>query len=93
MFPSNLSPLPGALQSVQMWAGYNGCVGQVTDAWRSLDLDLDVPGLDTVVTRYTNCPPGGAVELWTILGGSHTPNLSSQFSPLVIGWLLAHSKP
>jgi polyhydroxybutyrate depolymerase len=93
MFPSNLPPMPGALQSVQMWAGYNGCVGQVTDAWRSLDLIIDVPGLDTVVTRYTNCPPGGAVELWTILGGSHTPNLSSQFSPLVIGWLLAHSKP
>jgi polyhydroxybutyrate depolymerase len=93
MFPSNLSPLPGALQSVQMWAGYNGCVGQVTDAWRSLDLDLDVPGLDTVVTRYTNCPPGGAVELWSVQGVTHSPALSAEFSPRVIDWLLAHPKP
>ena len=28
-------------------------------------------GLDTVVTRYTTFPPGGAVELWTINGGGH----------------------
>ena len=35
-------------------------------------------GLDTVVTRYTTCPPGGAVELWTINGGSHVPTLSSR---------------
>jgi len=93
MFPSNLPPLPGALQSVQMWAGYNGCVGQVTDAWRSLDLDLNVPGLDTVVTCYTNCPPGGAVELWSVEGVTHSPALSAEFSPRVIDWLLAHPKP
>jgi polyhydroxybutyrate depolymerase len=52
-----------------------------------------VPGLDTVVTRYTNHPPGGAVELWTINGGAHVPTLSSEFSPRVIDWLLAHPKP
>jgi polyhydroxybutyrate depolymerase len=92
VFPSNLSPLPGALQSVQIWAGYNGCGGQVMDAWRSLDLDLGVPGLDTVVTRHTNCPPGGDVELWSVEGVSHSPTLSPGFSPRVIDWLLAHPK-
>jgi hypothetical protein len=45
------------------------------------------------VTRYTNAPPGGAVELWTINGGNHVPTLSAQFSSLVIAWLLAHPKP
>ena len=81
------------MKSVQIWAGYNGSSGPVTDAAPSLDLTTDVPGLDTVVTRYTNHPPGGAVELWTINGGSHKPTLSSEFSPRVIDWLLAHPKP
>ena len=81
------------MQTVQLWAGYNGASSEVTDAAPSLDLTTDVAGLDTVVTRYTNFPPGGAVELWTINGGLHTPTLSTQFSPLVIDWLLAHPKP
>jgi hypothetical protein len=58
-----------------------------------LDLTTDVAGLDTVVVRYTNAPPGGAVELWTILGATHVPNLTPQFSPTVIDWLFAHPKP
>jgi polyhydroxybutyrate depolymerase len=91
--PCYMPAFPGALQNVHTWAGYNGSSGPVADAAPSLDLTTDVAGLDTVVTRYTNCPPGGAVELWTILGGSHNMNLSSQFSPLVIEWLLAHPKP
>ncbi|MDB6040085.1 MAG: hypothetical protein JWM99_3926 [Verrucomicrobiales bacterium] len=92
-FPANVPPFPGASQTIRIWAGYNRSTGLVTDAVPSLDLTTDVPGLDTVVTRYTNCPPGGAVELWTINGGGHGPTLSSQFSSRVIDWLLAHPKP
>ena len=63
-----------------------------------MDLDLAVAGLDTTVMRYTNCPPGGAVELWTINGGLHGPTFfsgttSSEYSARVIDWLLAHPKP
>ena len=86
-------PYPGAKESVKIWAGYNGSSGLITEKAPSMDLVQDVAGLDTVVTRYTNCPPGGAVELWTINGGGHFPTFSSQFSPLVIDWLLAHPKP
>jgi poly(3-hydroxybutyrate) depolymerase len=85
--------IPGAVQTARTWAGYNGSSDPVMDAAASLDLVLDVAGLDTVVTRYTTCPPGGAVELWTINGGVHVPTLSSQFSPRVIDWLLSHPKP
>jgi polyhydroxybutyrate depolymerase len=92
-FAGNLPAHPGALQTVQIWAGYNGASAPVTDAAPSLDLTTDVAGLDTVVTRYTSFPQGGAVELWTIIGGSHVPTLSPQFSPRVIDWLLAHPKP
>ncbi|MBI4324261.1 MAG: hypothetical protein HY674_03265 [Chloroflexi bacterium] len=89
----NSPPFVGAVQQVQTWAGYNGASNPVTDPGLSLDLDLAVPGLGTVVTRYTNHPPGGAVELWTLNGGSHIPTLSAEFSPRVIDWLLAHPKP
>ena len=92
-FPWNTPAFPGALRDVQTWATYNGASGPVTDPAPFLDLTTDVAGLDTVRTRYTNFPPGGAIELWTINGGSHSPTLSSQFSPLVIDWLLAHPKP
>ncbi|MEO8427504.1 MAG: PHB depolymerase family esterase [Verrucomicrobiota bacterium] len=88
---------PGS-RSAQIWAAYNGESGPVTEAAPSMNLDLAVSGLDTVVTRYANAPLGGAVELWTINGGSHGPRLysgssASEFAPRVIDWLLAHPKP
>src|SRR5882672_6545671 len=70
-FPANMPPFPSVLRNVQTWAGYNGASDPVTDAAPSLDLTTDVGGLDTVITRYTNSPPGGAVELWMINGGVH----------------------
>jgi polyhydroxybutyrate depolymerase len=93
VWQANMPPFPSAPQSVQTWAGYNAASGPVTDPIPTLDLTTDVPGVDTMVTRYTNAPPGGAVELWTIVGGTHFPTFSTQFSPLVIDWLFAHPKP
>ena len=89
---------PAALRTVQIWAGFNGCGGPVWDPQPVLDLDLGVPGLDTTVLRYTICPAGGAVELWTINGGTHIPTFtegtnSSEFSIRLIDWLLAHPRP
>jgi polyhydroxybutyrate depolymerase len=88
----------GALSHARNWARYNGCEGPVWDPQPVWDLDLTLPGLDTTVLRYTHCPPGGAVELWTINGGTHwviqdyAPNRSN-FSTELIDWLLAHPKP
>ena len=92
-FPANTPPFPGVRQTVQFWAGYNNAHDPVTDLEPSLNLDSGLAGLDTVITRYTSHPPGGAVELWTINGGQHYPTLSPEFSPRVIDWLLAHPKP
>ena len=91
--PSNMAAFPGPLKTVELWAGYNGAQDPVTEPGPSLDLDLNVPGLDTVITRYTNYPVGGAVELWTIKGGTHIIGPSPEFAPRVIDWLLAHPKP
>ena len=93
LLPGNMPAFPGAVQTVRIWAGYNGARDPVTDPGPSMDLDLNVPGVDTVITRYTNHPPGGAVELWTVDGATHFPTLSPEFAPKVIDWLLAHPKP
>lgn len=82
-----------AVETIQTWADYNSASNPVSDPTPTLDLTTDVAGLDTVVTRYTTFPSSGAVELWTINGAGHVPTRSSQFSPRVLDWLLAHPKP
>lgn len=92
------SPYPGAMQTIQTWGTYNGCENLINDEAASLDLDFNVGGLDTTVTKFTDYPPGGAVELWTINNGGHSPSITtgqniSEFPVRVIEWLLAHPKP
>ena len=84
---------PSARQSVENWAGHNGCAAKGADTG-TLDLVSTLPGADTVVSRYTSgCKPGGSAELWTIEGGAHVPELSEHFTRLTVEWLLAHPKP
>jgi polyhydroxybutyrate depolymerase len=84
---------PGAVRTVQNWARLNGCQDPVMEAAPSLDLSTSVAGIDTTVLRYTQCPPGGAVELWTVNGGGHVPADSSEARARLVDWLLAHPKP
>ncbi len=84
---------PSALKTMELWAAQNGCQGLLVDSAPSLDLVSDVAGLDTMVSLYTNAPPGGAVELWTINRATHVPTLSADFPRKVIDWFLAHPKP
>lgn len=85
---------PGAMAIIEAWASHNGANGVQTEAQPSMDLLGDVPGLDTIITRYTNAPAGGGVELWSIQGGPHVPSaLSSGFAPAVVDWLLSHPRP
>jgi len=95
---TGLSPYPSAMQTIQTWGTYNGCENLITDEAASLDLDLNVGGLDTTVTKFMEYPPGGTVELWTINNGAHSPSITagqniSEFPARVIEWLLAHPKP
>lgn len=87
------NPYPGAVGSVERWATYDGCSLNVDTSAPPLDLDSSLPGAETSVARYTDaCNGGGSAELWTIVGGSHVPNLSSQFSRTVVEWLYDHPK-
>ena len=83
---------PSAVETVERWAGYNGCDIDGSEV-AQLDLDRNLPGLDSIVVRYdNNCRIGGSAELWTITDGAHIPALSGSFSTTVVEWLMAHPK-
>ncbi len=84
---------PGAVETVERWAAYDGC-SLNGEPGEPIDLDAGIPGAETEVIRYASeCDRGGSAELWTIVGGSHIPMLSEDFSRLVVEWLYAHPKP
>lgn len=91
-------PYPGAVRTVEQWATYNGCALDVERSDLRLDLDSSLPGAETAIDRYTSgCASGSSVELWTINGGGHGPDLvavgqSTRFAVHVVDWLLAHPK-
>ena len=83
---------PGAVESVERWATYNGCEASGQQV-AMLDLEASLPGLDSTVVRYSQgCRAGGSSELWTIINGPHVPAVSDSFSQNVVEWLMAHPK-
>ncbi|MCB9555011.1 MAG: prolyl oligopeptidase family serine peptidase [Deltaproteobacteria bacterium] len=84
---------PGALNTVALWADYNNCTGKLELDPQQLDIDGTLLGEETRVERYAGCPKAGAVELWTIVGGIHLPNLTSgNFAALTWQWLSAQRR-
>ena len=89
---------PSAQASAGTWASYDGCENVIDT--QSPDLDLD-GGLDgpsgpaesTVQIYATGCQASGHAELWTIVGGHHSPAVTPTFREAVIAFLLAHPKP
>ena len=84
---------PGAQATATTWASYNGCRPTPEASATPLDLEATIAGAETSVSVFADCPRGGAVELWTVDGGSHVPAISSTFSSRVIDFLYAHPKP
>ena len=84
---------PGAVDTVEQWAAKNGCAIVADTSAPDIDLEANLAGTETTVTRYiVTCDPGGSAELWTIVGGSHVPALSATFSRQVVEFLYAHPK-
>ena len=84
---------PGARETVADWSTNNGCTGPTADLATPLDLDASIDGDESTVTEYTDCPVGGAVELWVIPDAPHVPPLSASFGADIIDFLFAHPKP
>lgn len=90
----NGGPYPGAKGSVTTWATYNGCSTTPDTSAPPLDLETQLPGPETTVSKYASgCKGNGQVELWSIQGGSHIPSFTPQFDPAFLDWLMAHPKP
>jgi polyhydroxybutyrate depolymerase len=84
-------PFPSALDSVATWAAKNGCTGGTANQPAQLDLIAPV-GAETTQGDYGACPAGGAVSLWTLAGGGHTPALLDSWAPALVGWLTSHPR-
>jgi polyhydroxybutyrate depolymerase len=92
----SMARYPGVETSVATWAKYDGCAASsVVDEHVDVDADLGEAGApaEASVTRWTGCRPGGAVELWTMPGGGHAPNISEAFPKAVLDFVEAHPKP
>ena len=88
------NPYPGAVESVETWAQYNGCDLTPVVPSETLDLDADLSGAETTITRYSDgCSPGGSAELWTVNGGPHVISPTPDFGESVAEFMLAHPQP
>ena len=88
-----LGTYPGAVETVEHWAQYDGCVVEGVLTPPSLDLDASIPGAETDVYVYdVGCSIDGSAQLWSINDGSHFPQLTDEFRTSVIGFLLSHQK-
>ena len=76
--------IPSAHQTIGVWARNDGCSGPVerdpADGGANLDLSQTARGPESFVERWTGCPAGVGVELWTMEGIGHTPNPTKDFT-------------
>lgn len=84
-----LSSYPAAQTTVATWSSYNGCAS-ATESLGAIDLNMALAGNETTMQGFVDCPTDGAVELWTMVDGSHIPPLTSNFAADIIDWLFAH---
>ncbi|MEE2972834.1 MAG: PHB depolymerase family esterase [Planctomycetota bacterium] len=83
---------PGARDSIEIWADYNGCRGSATEIG-TLDLVSNIGGAETTrLAIFEECAEEGETELWSIAGGNHGPNFNGNFSSELVDWLLAHRR-
>jgi polyhydroxybutyrate depolymerase len=84
---------PSAPQTVATWAQKDRCNGALEASGAHKDLDLQISGPETRPQSYAGCPPGGAVDLWTIEGGGHIPRLGTSWADEVWTYFSTHAKP
>lgn len=84
---------PGAVETTEQWATFDGCA-LIGEPGEDLDLVATIAGAETEVVRYvTGCDAGGSAELWTMVGGGHSPSFHPSFREMVMVYLLSHPKP
>jgi len=66
----DLDPHPSAPETIRQWAEHLGCLPGTKPRVSAVDLDPRLPGPETTIASYADCPLGTA-ELWTVHGGGH----------------------
>ena len=84
----NTTPHPSAVDTVSRWGEHNGCDSATPEVARR-DLEPNLAGAETQVTRFPNCR-AGAVELWTVRGGTHFVALHQSAIGSIYDTLAAH---
>ena len=82
---------PAALTTVAEWSTYDGC-GEVMMGLGHVDLVSNLDGAETTTSTFIGCPEDVAVELWTMAGGPHIPQLTENFASDILDWLYDHPK-
>ena len=77
--PSPETEYPGAIETITQWGHLNGCQGElrfgkrpVFDMAENTGLE-GAEGKETTINRFTRCPRGVDVELWSMDGVPHPP--------------------
>jgi polyhydroxybutyrate depolymerase len=84
---------PSEAQTMMTWAQKNGCTGTLAPTGDTYDVDQLVDGNETAVQTYGSCPTGVDVQLWTMRGSGHIPQLNpATWGQLVWGFMSAHPK-
>jgi len=81
----------GAEPSVAQWAQHDRCGSSATRG-EDLDLDAGLAGAETRTSSIDGCPPGVAVELWSLEGAGHSPSFTDAFAPAAWRWLTDHRR-
>jgi polyhydroxybutyrate depolymerase len=84
-------PYSAAEPSIDQWAMHNGCAATHT-AGPNLDID-NADGAETQTETMDNCPPDGAIELWSLEGAGHIPGLNNDFPSRILTYMAAHTRP
>jgi polyhydroxybutyrate depolymerase len=86
------APYPSPGQTVATWADKNHCTGPLVDG-RSIDIALGHEKDETTTQEMAGCPPGGAVDFWTVHGGGHVLGLGNAWLDQMWAYFSAHAKP
>ena len=80
-----------ARDMVARWSQRAGCAWpEGANPQAALDLAPHLPGAETQVFRLqSGCAAGLTIELWTALGGGHSPAYGDAFVDALLGWLLS----
>jgi polyhydroxybutyrate depolymerase len=84
--------LPSAPVTAERFAVLAGCDPAATSDQTSIDMVVDLDGIDTDVLRYNDCIRGATVELWTINNGVHIPFFSMAGQAAMADWLIQHPR-